>query len=70
MDTAISSRTGSDFPLPAADLESLGFDEFAEENNLTSEVSQAVTSSLIHSVALPPMLKYCVVSCCPGAGPT
>ena len=25
MDTALSSRTGSDFPLPAADLESLGF---------------------------------------------
>lgn len=39
------------FVWPDGDLGGLGFDEFAEENNLVSEVSQSLTSSLIHSVA-------------------
>ena len=39
------------FVWPDGDLDSLGYRELFEENNLGSEVDQALVSSLIHSVA-------------------
>lgn len=48
----LARRTNLDgFVWPGGDLESLGYRELWEENNLGSEVSQGTVSSLIHSVA-------------------